>query len=181
MRGGISKNDYISNAQQSCVSATALTKKEGRRAVQERRSYLTIYIYIYIYTYSRCFKGKANGPLGKTGERPPIFYIGVGMRWLASCVTASKRRRTAPQERRGNARQFLHWGRNALACVVRCCFKEKANCPLGKKGERSPIFTLGWKCTGLRRALQVLVVQWWSFDQAAKINEKSMKNLAKKR
>jgi len=28
----------------------------------------------------------------------------------------------------------------------------------------------------LNRAVQVLVVQWWSFDQAAKINEKSMKN-----
>ena len=47
----------------------------------------------------------------------------------------------------------------------------KANGPLGKKGERSPIFKLGWKCTGLRRALQVLMVKWWSFDQAAKINE----------
>ena len=56
------------------------------------------------------------------------------------------------------------------------CFKGKANGPLGKKGERPPIFKLGWKCTGLRRALQVLMVQWWSFDQAAKINEKSMKN-----
>ena len=45
-----------------------------------------------------------------------------------------------------------------------------------KERERSPIFILGWKCTGLRRALQVLMVQWWSFDQAAKINEMSMKH-----
>ena len=71
------------------------------------------------------------------------------------------------------------------ACIGRCtdsrCFKGKANGPLGKKGERSPIFTLGWKCTGLRRALQVLVVQWWSFDQAAKINEKSSEKAMKNR
>ena len=64
------------------------------------------------------------------------------------------------------------------ACIGRCtdsrCFKGNANGPLGKKGGRSPIFQLGWKCTGLRRALQVLMVQWWSFDQAAK--QKSMKN-----
>ena len=31
---------------------------------------------IYNYIYSRCFKGKANGPLGKKGERPPIFTLG---------------------------------------------------------------------------------------------------------
>ena len=69
------------------------------------------------------------------------------------------------------------------ACIGRCtdsrCFKGNANGPLGKKGGRSPIFQLGWKCTGLRRALQVLMVQWWSFDQAAKINEKSKKNKRK--
>ena len=37
-----------------------------------------------------------------------------------------------------------------------------------------------WEPFGLRRALQVLVVRWWSFDQAAKINEKSMNHLVKK-
>ena len=47
---------------------------------------------------------------------------------------------------------------------------------LGKKGERPPIFKLEWKFTGLSHALQVLKVQWWSFDQAAKINEMSMKS-----
>ena len=73
------------------------------------------------------------------------------------------------------------------ACIGRCtdshCFKGNANGPLGKKGERSPILKLGWKCTGLRRALQVLMVQWWSFDQTAKskakIIEKSMENQCK--
>ena len=64
------------------------------------------------------------------------------------------------------------------ACIRRCtdsrCFKGNANGPLGKKGERLPIFKLGWKCTGLRRALQVLMVQWWPFDQAAK--QKLMKS-----
>ena len=64
------------------------------------------------------------------------------------------------------------------ACIGRYtdsrCFKGNANGPLGKEGERPPIFKLGWKCTGLRRALQVLMVQWWSFNQAAK--QKSMKS-----
>ena len=63
----------------------------------------------------------------------------------------------------------------------------RRNGALGKKGERSPIFIwndfggLGgsWEPFGLRRALQVLVVRWWSFDQAAKINEKSMNHLVK--
>ena len=63
----------------------------------------------------------------------------------------------------------------------------RRNGALGKKGERSPIFIwndfegLGgsWEPFGLRRALQVLVVRWWSFDQAAKINEKSMNHLLK--
>ena len=43
------------------------------------------------------------------------------------------------------------------ACIGRCtdsrCFKGNANGPLGKKGERSPIFTVGSECAGLRRAL----------------------------
>ena len=73
-----------------------------------------------------------------------------GSGWIRA---ASKERRTAPEERRGDARQFLQWGRNALACAVRCCFKGKANGPLGKKGERPPILPLGSECAGLRRAL----------------------------
>ena len=39
---------------------------------------------------------KGERPLRKDGGTPANFYIGVGMRWLASCVAASKRRRTAP-------------------------------------------------------------------------------------
>ena len=39
-------------------------------------------------TDSRCFKGNANGPLGKKGERSPIFKLGVEMYWLASCVAS---------------------------------------------------------------------------------------------
>ena len=65
----------------------------------------------------------------------------------------------------------------AASCVSATALSQsKGEWLLGKKGERSPIFKLEWKCTSLSHALQVLKVQWWSFDQAAKINEMSMKN-----
>ena len=73
-----------------------------------------------------------------------------GLAQRIQCAAKLRVRHRADEKRRTNG----SLGKKVIYNYIDSrCFKGKANGPLGKKGERPPIFTLGSECTGLRRAL----------------------------